>query len=937
MPTEDQVKRALELIRKPGADANYVRFFTRLSDPAWIVPLRYAGFFVSPPAPVTVGDGVAYPGWPESDYLLRVAGEASAEVGALLPEIPLTENPRVNADLARIAAQLPERPAMAFVKREIEWLGARHHLPLDVPMAIADLALHIADLGKTKRASELLEALLTTRVVPGTQEGWGPRVESRMDGWTYQRLLADYLPKFHGSLGLSLVRLLADLLDNSLQATSGEAPHDYSEIWRRSLIDDPEVYLDDPRQALITGLRLVAIGEANTTQECLTEVLDIFAEHDWSVFRRLELSVLAETEGAGSPVVAAYLLDVGRLNDPAVGREYSALLEKTFQGLEPTQRTHWLALVDEGPTWPPRDAEERKAKEISDEYYESYVASWKRNWYAQVRAHLERDRQNEIDRLEARYGAAQSPAAVGETQSWVGPTSPLSDEQLRDKSASDIVRFLKTWEPSGEPMSPSPEGLARLLTERVAAGPSEFAAVADAIGTLEPTYVRAALQGFEKAVKNEHDFEWPAVLTLAEVAIGGRPIGVDQGERWLDRDAGWSWARGAIADLLTTALRAEKLPQDLGDRAWALLEELSWDDDPTPEHERRYGGNNMDPLTLSLNTTRGKAMHAVLAFALWRKTQAGENDSFSLTQTPEVAANLEAHLDPTREPSETVRGVFGASLNQMLWLDRAWLEAHITALFPADESLAALRRAAWESYLSWGGQPFHLFPLLESQYRQAITELPASTEDRSRIGRAPGTVLAEHLGIFYYNNRIDLAAGGLVDLFFSHASDAERAHLVEFLGRSLQQADEDAVPAQVLTRMVDLWKWITDKVSTDRDVVLAPFAWWYGAAVLDQQWRNEQLIALLRTKVPVSPDFVLVRAFTESSAADLSATLNAIYLYLQAERDRWRLLGARDDLRAILARGAAGDAEQRSKARDIVNLLAARGVMDVLDLAPDTP
>jgi hypothetical protein len=62
----------------------------------------------------------------------------------------------------------------------------------------------------------------------------------------------------------------------------------------------------------------------------------------------------------------------------------------------------------------------------------------------------------------------------------------------------------------------------------------------------------------------------------------------------------------------------------------------------------------MDPLTLSINTVRGEAMHAVIQYATWRKLAQEELDLGSL---PDVARNLEAHLDPSRDRSETSIGL----------------------------------------------------------------------------------------------------------------------------------------------------------------------------------------------------------------------------------------------------------------------------------------
>ena len=44
---------------------------------------------------------------------------------------------------------------------------------------------------------------------------------------------------------------------------------------------------------------------------------------------------------------------------------------------------------------------------------------------------------------------------------------------------------------------------------------------------------------------------------------------------------------------------------------------LTNDPEPTPEYEEKYGGSNMDPAHIAINTTRGEAMHAVVYYGCW--------------------------------------------------------------------------------------------------------------------------------------------------------------------------------------------------------------------------------------------------------------------------------------------------------------------------------
>jgi hypothetical protein len=307
-------------------------------------------------------------------------------------------------------------------------------------------------------------------------------------------------------------------------------------------------------------------------------------------------------------------------------------------------------------------------------------------------------------------------------------------------------------------------------------------------------------------------------------------------------------------------------------------------------------------------------------------------------RVPGRLENLAAHLDPEREVSRTVRGVLGARLNQLLWLDGEWLEAHLAQLFPRDEEHEVLGRAVWESYLSYGGGLVALFPLLKDEYRLAIGGLPTQADQRSRTGRDPGLVLAEHLGVLCYQGSIGLEAGGLLDEFFATASPGERAHLVEFVGRSFSQA-EDEVPDEVLERVVALWEWISARLGGDehRGEILAGFGWWYTADVFDRAWRDREILSLLRDGVPVGPEFAVARTLATPSPDGLDRMLEILHLFVQRERAAWRLLGVQDELRAALSQAVSASMGEREKARQIIDLLTAKGVGVFADLLVAPP
>jgi hypothetical protein len=114
----------------------------------------------------------------------------------------------------------------------------------------------------------------------------------------------------------------------------------------------------------------------------------------------------------------------------------------------------------------------------------------------------------------------------------------------------------------------------------------------------------------------------------------------------------------------------------------------------------------MDPATLSINTTRGQAMHAAVRYALWvrrhiEKTPEGkERIAHGFKEMAEVREVLEAHLDPTLDPSLAIRSVYGQWFPWLVLLDPQWASAHVPNIFPQNKPLRDLRDAAWDTSVS---------------------------------------------------------------------------------------------------------------------------------------------------------------------------------------------------------------------------------------------
>jgi hypothetical protein len=495
--------------------------------------------------------------------------------------------------------------------------------------------------------------------------------------------------------------------------------------------------------------------------------------------------------------------------------------------------------------------------------------------------------------------------------------------------AGTVIDFVASWTPEGTTRSPTAEGLARVLRERVKNSPKEFGSLVEKIVDLDPTYVRAVLDGLEAAAKDDRDMPWPESLTLAELTISGPALDEtpDQRERD-DRDPDWRWARKQAAGLIETALQSDLLPPEFSERTWETLRSLSWDSDPDADYERRYGGTNMDPLTLSLNTTRGEAMHAVVAYAMWA-TRHDDNEG-----TNRALANLAEHLDPFAEPSLTIRGVFGARLHQLHVIAPEWVTEKVDLLFPPQGDLQRLRLATWDTFIQWGRPSPSLFAVLERQYWAAVEELPIGSERTEEARKDPTAALAEHLATFVWWGTVGTEEGGLVESFFKSAESKQGAHLLQVLGRSLGEEQNQPVAPEVIIRIEALWTalpgWIDGRAREERMEILAAFGELYASAVFDEEWADGELMRLAGDGVLAGAEYVIFDRLVARASVAATAPLRFALAFVENPPKPWSVDAHRKDLRAIAEIGLASP--ERELAEQLVNQLVSKGHREFRDL-----
>lgn len=920
-PTVDDVRRLLALA---GSREDYEHVFGQLKSAAWIPALSEAGIFNTPEPPIRQGDYILFPVWGPSRYLARVAGDDPERALEVLLRLPDTENWRVQADVIDAALALPVRLAVRLVPRVIAWLGQPSYGL--IPEKAGELMKRLAEDGVVDQAIEIGRALLVLqgreapRLSLDVEDAVRTEAVPRIDDYWYRHVLEDEFAAIVAIAPTSALSVLADALAAglSIEHVSDDEPmpgrrEDFSWIWRPAIEDHPQNQDFDILATLTAAVRDAAVHAVDSGAP-VTEVVERLRAYGFVVYERLALHILAQRGAGDVAMVAEALTSRGLHESRSTWHEFAGLAQSWFHQLSPEDQRAYLQLIRE--SLDAADVDER-------------AKGWATLRLWAVERHLPEDWTTTYTVLRAEVGLSDHPDFLffSSGAAWVGPESPRSADEIAALSVDELIAYLREWEPPEGHFVPSMRGLARSVSSAVAAEPARFATASARFIELDRTYIDGMLAGFVEAVRAKKQFDWAPVLELC-VWVAEQPTGESVDGDDADRELSWRGAQQTVVRLLEAGLEADpaSIPQEAAQAAWAAVVPLTEHPDPTRESEERYGEPNMDWLTYSLNTVRTQALHAVCAYVEWLGRGV---DGRGLPM--DVAGLLERHLDIDAEPSVAARAVYGWWLPTLATRDPDWVAGAIDRILPLDPERDAYRRSAWNAYLMrwWPGED--LFRLLAPYYQAAVERLPQSKGNESSRGDRQGRErLAHHIAVVFYRDWTD--EDGLLGSFLALASDEDRADLVEFLGRILQDAEQ--VPEETLARLMGFWEGrLADATpSESRRRELAAFGWWFASPHLDRRWAIGALLRVVEETRHVDASWRVLEALEEAAGVDAAHVLEILKRLLTGP-DPDQMIRHDEHIQEVLRQVLrSGDDETKSRTTDLIHELGRRGYRDLGEL-----
>jgi len=792
-PSSDQVKLVLTLIH----EEKYARYlFAGLENPIWIPPLFNNNIFYNHPEPIEVKPGsFQLPGWPAGEYLARFANQHEDIVAAVVRSIR-TENWRVQEILVDAMLKISPVKTAELIPAVDTWLSGRFSDML--PNKLIPLADYLLENGLVDAAIQMLEYVITP-VLPPIQSEYSKyrsAVRFRSDHYWVNEYCEKQLLKLIQLKPVSVVLAFDRQIKKTIELTKQVNPEDaelqVGYYWRMDIPNRLSERGDaDSLDILIDGLRdsLAELCKQNIDEG--RKFLAAYLNSEHIIFKRIALYTL-RTFGKNYPdLINQALLQRDSLENNKYTKEYCGLLRYQFINASEVVRLQVISWILSGPTdidsraknyaqWQNREATDEDRREIRED--------WELFHLEIIRNFLTGDALSRLNELTALHGTpdiTERPAIV--TTSWGGAPSPLSVEELSQKSFEEIKKYFLTYVPEDLFLNPR-ESLAQTFQKLVSEDPAKFNIFASFLAdpAIRFVYVYHYLSGVREGIKNKGGKLTTEILSLCEYIMAQKddPFMGSSG----NHEPGLFAAQMEVANLLGEALNSYDpyLTRAQLHRIRALLIKLAHHSDPESDADSK---TSFDPFTHSLNCVRGEAMHGIFHYSLYLSHQqdklSGEKSKVGHLE-PEIQQILDEKLDVTVDPSLAVHSVYGAFVPQLHFLSHEWLENNLFKIFPEDEDKDSYWKAAWDAYIFASNVYRDIFKLLIPQYQRGLKLLNQPQDEQKHIGGSPNERLAQHIMFAYLAGLTDFDhENKILDLFFENAPDAIRAQGVFWLNQVL--------------------------------------------------------------------------------------------------------------------------------------------------------
>ncbi|TGK42467.1 hypothetical protein EHO65_06860 [Leptospira andrefontaineae] len=811
----------------PGSPLFHI-FLSKLSSIAWFDPLKEMKYFQFSEFEKVLIRQDSYFHWPPLAYFRRLIeiGEFD-RVWSVIDSLAILDNTILHQEIVKLCLEMPDTYFLRWMEKEFEWfqrMDQREYINTDLYSKAIE---RVFEVGQDKFGLRLLSEILAVlpdpkwdyekrTIIEGNElNSWySPEPRFKLSSHDYIEFISYFFPILEKWKPWKLIQFLFELLDRSLEFSSyppkkaGESYRDdHSYITRASIWDHRQNYNHKLSDQIIPYFR-DAILYYVKDKASFEEVLSLLGSKDWLVFARMSIFLVSQKGWEiDRKKVREYLQNKTFADPLRFANEYYLLLSKTFSKLKQEEQIQYRGWLDgiASELCIEYEAEYREAnkKEASEFNLRSRLEGFLDDFYYRklpaIEEFLPKEKANYLNALKAKFKDSYTrPEFPYYHESFIGPTSPLENQELATLSIAEIIQKMTEFKKRENPWTePSPEGLARQISRDVEINPERYLdSIQDFCSEeISNLYLGALLWGFRSALDSGKTLKTDILceyLKFLFTLVKEKSV-----QETID-------LQHTLASFLRTIFNKQIITKN----DFEHFEFLHWIaillSSSSPDED--YESKEQDLVSIGINSVRGNALHSLVYFLddyFRRILEKNLSNAPSNQLVLKVYSILKEHFSGEHAERKTDRCVIGQYFAFLFWLNPQWFKEN-QSLFLNDNK--DLSRIFFYSYLQYGSYSLEIYLNFREWFIESIEYLEELGDQvREEKGIRPFR-LGDLLVNLYGNEVIKDCNDPILEKFFSLSHGFLKANAIRFLGKNVP--DNHAL---MLDRTETLWKWRLEK------------------------------------------------------------------------------------------------------------------------------
>ena len=941
-PTKEDMELVKTLLKK---QSHYRYFFKNLQNSNWLDLLVENKFFDVIPQ---LGDYSVEP-----LYITRIADEKPDEVTEIIKKLSKTTHPGAQVEFMKALIKMPIKNGLQLKKAIKKWIGNSKSGFFALSKQIILYIKKLFKENEIKIAFEMIIAILAIRdrqIMNSDQI----KISYDMNSYIYGEILKELFFELKHYDPLQSLRILTKKLTISIiknlksVGSSIDCDNDLSLNWRRLIEEhDYYTYKNDIKNVLVSVIRDLTIYIGNEQKGDYNEAINILREHDYLIYRRLELHSIRKFPGISEQYISEAISNKSNFQKLGAILEFYLLLEECYQIVNLGVQKTYLKWIEDGPNIESykQRFKQNLGKIPSEEDIESYVQYWSLKKIEPIKHFISDELIRKYKVEEAVFKHLNPFKDLPRVQ--VGPISPIKQEIMETFSIGKILKYLKDYQEPQNSLTFSKVGLGRILRNIVIKRTNEFAVIVPEFLKFPKLhkYISYLLDGFNTALENKINFEWDSIVSICKALLIENNFKIEiNKESIFYKENTFRDIKTSIGRLVSNGLldSENSIPFSFKEDIFELLKILSNDTEPTFEEELKNIRGNWAVRDMSINTVRGIAMNGIIDYIMWDKNSSqdenADNNNYKFKLNDEVKALLENHLNNQIDPSYTIRYIYGFNLNRLVYLDKFWVVKNLNLIFPEENDKQEYWEAAWSGYLDGNIINLVTYKILRDQYNRAL-DCFINGDLKIKLINFSTESLSNEIMRMYINGVEDLRSeNSLVLKYFQKTPDDVRKIGIAFLGQSLSKLKDMEDYDLVLKRLMDLWEerlLIIKKMGVDnfeRELVF--FLFWFKNSIFDKKWtilKFEEILDLTGGSISLFNDVLdILKDYIDDFPLNVLNCLEKI-IKNQIRTDGYLLF--QEKYKPLLGGLIHSESKEiQDKTRDLINFVGGRDLHYFRDL-----